>query len=719
MNALASRSVWASVVDVEHYPIQGGVAVGTDYVVEVESVAAAEAETDVSAAREQGGKGKGGGGEFKTFSLSKTYSSFRTLSDELKKSVRDARFSSQKDIWGNKKKRKDLEGLPPGVRSAVDLSESLSKVVHSESYRYLGKINYGHVKAIAKKRKVLINEALNVILTKFPTSDLDHPDVAKLASVVENFFLTDHYGPPPSPPSGGDDDDDDEKNGKKKGKKAADAVADRDPAKNETAAAAGTTKPRDGDRKPDGEGDRASSSSDVVAKTVKPHRSIVIKERDDENLETIGNERGLTLDDEEEGLDVSSSSPSFVDGLREKLDNPATFSAAFLTGLYALRSASHSTITVTIDTDVAMVMMFGLFCLGLHFPRSADVVPASTEAAPPPPVPFEDLAPGGVQRSVHGGASVLIRKSIRASRPPSVKKSVRDLLASASASSSSAPVLKDEEAEEDQHYLASPLPVFPEGAKLGSQFNCWSEPDPKTFKVRGPDYLKNKKKVESGSFIFPIRAVDLFLTDLCPENVGSIDGVLGGKLREKPTFILNFRMPWGVLLFYAEIPSKFLPFLKKRYEPNYDSALPSTDTMTPDDRAVARFLMGDDKHKDETLKIVPVAVKAPWIVKSVVGGKPAIIGTKMPVSYVYQPAEPDKNRAEYLEVDFDIVASAAARQILSVTSSYTNVLTIDLGFLVEGTTDDELPERMLCAARLHGIDAASAPPLPPMNDAFD
>jgi hypothetical protein len=68
---------------------------------------------------------------------------------------------------------------------------------------------------------------------------------------------------------------------------------------------------------------------------------------------------------------------------------------------------------------------------------------------------------------------------------------------------------------------------------------------------------------------------------------------------------------------------------------------------------------GTQQHKDKVWKIVPVVVEGPWIVKQAVGGKPAIIGTKLPVSYIYQPAEGDK--ALYLEADLDIVASSAAR----------------------------------------------------------
>lgn len=134
------------------------------------------------------------------------------------------------------------------------------------------------------------------------------------------------------------------------------------------------------------------------------------------------------------------------------------------------------------------------------------------------------------------------------------------------------------------------------------------------------------------------------------------------------------------------------------------------NSLSNSDRCVARFLQGSADHKNKTLKIVPTVVQGPWVVKSVVGGKPAIIGNKLPVNYVYQKEEGDK--ALYLEADLDIVASSAARGILSAVRSYTQVLTLDLGFVVQGNSTDELPEQMLMGSRLHGIDPLNAPPLP-------
>lgn len=98
-------------------------------------------------------------------------------------------------------------------------------------------------------------------------------------------------------------------------------------------------------------------------------------------------------------------------------------------------------------------------------------------------------------------------------------------------------------------------------------------------------------------------------------------------MRTVPTFIVNFRLPWGVLLAYFEIPERFLPFVKAGHDPEFDiSTLPSLDNMSPADRCVARFLQGPQKRKNQNLKIVPSVVEGPWVVKSVVGGKPAIIG---------------------------------------------------------------------------------------------
>ena len=122
---------------------------------------------------------------------------------------------------------------------------------------------------------------------------------------------------------------------------------------------------------------------------------------------------------------------------------------------------------------------------------------------------------------------------------------------------------------------------------------------------------------------------------------------------------------------------------------------------------MCNFLLSDKDTKNKLWNFVPVVVDGPWVVKRVVGGKPAIVGTKLPITYVYQ-----QGLAEYFEADLDIVSSAAARNVLAVVRSYTQVLTIDLGYVVQGSTDDELPEQMMLGLRLHGLDPLTAELLP-------
>jgi hypothetical protein len=120
--------------------------------------------------------------------------------------------------------------------------------------------------------------------------------------------------------------------------------------------------------------------------------------------------------------------------------------------------------------------------------------------------------------------------------------------------------------------------------------------------------------------------------------------------------------------------------------------------------------MGDDNHRNSTLKLIPYMPEGPWIARSMVTGQPAIIGNKLPVTYTYAPAS--DGMAEYLEADLDIGSSStAARRIVSVCRRYMNALTVDIGFVIQGNTEEELPEQMLGSIRLHGPDPLKAPTL--------
>jgi hypothetical protein len=167
--------------------------------------------------------------------------------------------------------------------------------------------------------------------------------------------------------------------------------------------------------------------------------------------------------------------------------------------------------------------------------------------------------------------------------------------------------------------------------------------------------------------------------------------VLGGKLGEEDTFLVNFLLPFGNFVMYFSI-SKDMP------------------------KNVAdvwhKFKNGDQMYRDARLKLLPVVIEGPWIVKKAVGPgtAPALLSQSIPLQYYFTPAS-DKKKGIY-EVDVIITASRIAKGILNVVKSHTKKLTMALSIIIEATTEAELPETVLCSSQLHSLILENCPQLP-------
>jgi hypothetical protein len=751
-----------------------------------------------------------------TFRISKSYSSFRVLVQQLKE-VCDARIKEDKA----KKTTKTTTTVDVGPgpteneqqQQIIKHCQMIYSMIDTQRTTYLGKVNYTYVKVLAQQRMEIINHVVAILLNQcYPSVTNQETEVAaaaaaavttttgssffnNIANIIQSFFLTDHVvcndPPPPAasvPPVVGTDtttdptssnDSSSSKNNSNNSNPllwigdAVKHVATNVVTTTQTSlqpilggGAAAAAVPKINENTEDTTGTPTDVSVDTST-TTQPHmvvpmsqrnrRSILERGTEEETLRQVaGQEAKLVIEDE---LVSSSSShggthhhpkpkvPNYlqpvptvrfssISTMGKWVDhNPWSFLVLAMVIVVALQYASK--IAMDIDFDIFLLCIFGSFCIGLHTPRPMilgyDNIPSAIGNIP-------QLQTKKVDRS----GRLLLRQSMSKTmiHPTTVQPRSQQHLFKVDEVSpmedavDKATVRDTDGTSTSPALLGSPMAMFPEGAELGSHLNCWSRPDPSIFQVRGPNYLIDKKKIPSSSeYIFPCRGLDLFLTDACPQNVGQqySNILMGGKLREIPTFIINFRLPWGILLFYCEIPTKFIPFLDAstlygtdEYKELVSTKLQSQlNDMTPGDRTVARWCMNDSEYKNKTLKIVPVVVDGPWVVKSVVGGKPAIIGAKLPISYVYQPSsssssssddDDDHHQALYLEADLDIAASSAARGILSVARSYTQILTLNLGFVIQANEPDELPEQMLTGARLHGIDPLTAPSLPSIQD---
>lgn len=135
-------------------------------------------------------------------------------------------------------------------------------------------------------------------------------------------------------------------------------------------------------------------------------------------------------------------------------------------------------------------------------------------------------------------------------------------------------------------------------------------------------------------------------------------------------------------------------------------------TLTTAERTLAKWLLGNTYYKNERLKLIPYVAEGPWVVRNMVTGRPAIIGKKLPVSYQLLYDEKKKNEQPLLTATLDIGnSSATAKRIVSVCRRYMSALTVDVGFVIQAESADELPEQMMGAIRVHGPDPLKAPSL--------
>eukprot|EP00941_MAST-03F_sp_MAST-3F-sp1_P003920 g3920.t1 len=109
-----------------------------------------------------------------------------------------------------------------------------------------------------------------------------------------------------------------------------------------------------------------------------------------------------------------------------------------------------------------------------------------------------------------------------------------------------------------------------------------------------------------------------------------------------------------------------------------------------------KFLKGDDSEKVKKFKYKAQFVECPWIVTGAVatlgGERPCIIGTKLDLQFF--------QGRNYLEIDCDVASSVVAKLLAkTVVDVGGDTVVVDHGFMLEGHTPEELPERLLASVR--------------------
>ncbi|KAH9660732.1 Pleckstrin (PH) and lipid-binding START domains-containing protein [Citrus sinensis] len=237
----------------------------------------------------------------------------------------------------------------------------------------------------------------------------------------------------------------------------------------------------------------------------------------------------------------------------------------------------------------------------------------------------------------------------------------------------------------------------------------WTSTDPSTFLIRGKNYLQDRQKVLTSAIsnvngasikgllvkakgtLMQMVAADWLKSDKREDDLGGRPGGIVQKYAEQGGpeffFIINIQVPgsttYSLALYYMmTTPVKDAPLLES-------------------------FINGDDAYRNSRFKLIPYISEGSWIVKQSVGKKACLIGQALEINYFH-----GKN---YLELGVDIGSSTVARGVVSLVLGYLNNLVIEMAFLIQANTEEELPEFLLGTCRLNHLDAAKAVLLKPSS----
>ncbi|KAJ4980092.1 hypothetical protein NE237_010872 [Protea cynaroides] len=224
------------------------------------------------------------------------------------------------------------------------------------------------------------------------------------------------------------------------------------------------------------------------------------------------------------------------------------------------------------------------------------------------------------------------------------------------------------------------LPKDPSSTMLCS----WTTADPSTFLIRGESYLEDRHKIKAQGCLMQMVAADWIRSEKREDDLG---GRPGGIVQKYATnggpeffFIVNIQVPgsttYSLALYYMlSAPVEDSPLLES-------------------------FINGDDSYRNSRFKLIPYISKGSWIVKQSVGKKACLVGQALEINYFR-----GKN---YLELGIDIGSSTVARGVVSLVLGYLNNLVIEMAFLIQANTQEELPEFLLGTCRLNHLDASKA-----------
>lgn len=309
------------------------------------------------------------------------------------------------------------------------------------------------------------------------------------------------------------------------------------------------------------------------------------------------------------------------------------------------------------------------------------------------------------------------RKSFTSSPLNSPKKATSKLL-SKSKSAEALPTLFSSKSLLRRPLAGSQIPFYL-AEKVTN--DSWSYIDPGTFKVRGENYLRDKKKIlaQNHAAYYPY-GVDVYLSEKKINHIARfIELPAADSFSDlPPLLVVNVQIPLYPAAIFQNITDGegFSFVLYFRLSETCSKELPSHFVNN-----IKRLI--DDE--DEKIKSFPVETTVPFRERLKILGRVVNIDD-LPLNtaeralmhkYNEKPILSRPQHAFYAgENYFEIVLdmhrfSYISRKGFETFLDRLKLCVLDVGLTIQGNSSEELPEQILCCVRLNGIDYTKYHPL--------
>ena len=241
-------------------------------------------------------------------------------------------------------------------------------------------------------------------------------------------------------------------------------------------------------------------------------------------------------------------------------------------------------------------------------------------------------------------------------------------------------------------------------------------PQASAYVIRGPNYLVDRVKVKAKEPLFHLLDCDLFDVEKPENHIGRHLGARMASLWRDSGLLEPDKKPF-MWLIQLQVPGPPYKAFCMYYGCADRAKLFEADT--PVARLARRFFQrqtsprgagansegGGDfgsneqlhEWRNNTFKLIPRCVNAPFVVKKAVGEVPTLLGNKIELLYFGPEA------GDYFETDCNIASSKIAQYTIGLAIGRASVVVADMAFLLQGAAPAELPEELFGCVRIEHI----------------